>query len=57
MGKPVPLDARGLARWTIANQKPGPGNHRLSASYLASKGSVFLPSSSIEKVVFIPGIR
>jgi hypothetical protein len=56
IGEPVRVDARGLARWREANRKPA-GNHRLSARYLPSKGSVFLPSSSTEKVVLIPAIR
>ena len=54
MGKPVPLDARGLAKWTAATK---PGEHRLSAHYLPNKGSVFMPSSSLEKVVVLRGAR
>jgi hypothetical protein len=55
MGKPVQLDAHGLARWQAATVKPG--EHRLSARYLPNKGSLFLPSGSEEKVVVVMGAR
>jgi hypothetical protein len=55
IGKPVRLDARGSARSTAAGQKPG--EHRLSARYLPDKGSVFMPSSSKEKVMVVGGGR
>jgi hypothetical protein len=54
-GNPVRLDAHGLARWKGTGHKPG--EHRLSARYLPDKGSVFLPSSSEDKVVVIGGAR
>ena len=55
MGKPIQLDAHGLAKSPAASQKPG--EHRLSARYLPSNGSVFLPSGSEEKVAVVTGAR
>jgi len=55
IGKPVRLDARGLATWKAASHKSG--EHRLSACYLPNKGSVFLSSSSEDKVVVIRDAR
>lgn len=44
VGKSVPLDATGHARWTTSPRIVG--DHRVVAAYVPAKGSVFLPSTS-----------
>jgi hypothetical protein len=52
VGKPVRLDRYGQATWKTSSLKPG--EHKVSASYIPS-GSVFLPSSSSERVHTVRG--
>ena len=47
-GEPVPVDGRGGAKWETAQLKVG--THRITASYVPGGGSVFLPSTSLEKL-------
>lgn len=46
VGKRVPLDATGHARWTTASRVVG--DHRVVAEYVPAKGSAFLPSTSAD---------
>jgi lysyl endopeptidase len=46
-GPPVQLEPEGQATWT---ERLRPGKHKVTASYMPSEGSVFLPSSSPEMV-------
>ncbi len=48
VGEPVKLDSKGRATWETPRLKVG--QHRVAASYIASQGSVFLASSSLEKL-------
>jgi hypothetical protein len=47
-GGPVTVDARGRATWETSGLRVG--THRVTASYLPGADSVFLPSTSLEKV-------
>jgi hypothetical protein len=47
VGEPVKLDSKGLATWETSRLKVG--NHHVLASYLPSKSSVFLASTSFDK--------
>lgn len=47
-GLPMPLNAKGGAKWETAKLKVG--EHRITASYLPSDDSVYLPSTSLEKI-------
>ncbi len=44
VGRPLRLDSRGQAMWKTSSLKPG--KHKVTASYIPSLGSVFLPSTS-----------
>jgi len=46
-GAPVNLNNKGGAIWSTSQLKEG--THRITASYLPSDGSAFLPSTSLEK--------
>lgn len=46
-GEPLKLDAKGQATWKTA--RIDLGNHRVAASYIPTKGSVFLVSSSLDE--------
>ena len=48
VGKPVKLDANGQATWKTSTIKPG--RHQVAASYMPEKGSVFLASTSVDKL-------
>jgi len=48
VGEPIKLDSKGRAAWDTSRLKVG--NHYVSASYVPSGGSPFLPSSSGEKL-------
>jgi hypothetical protein len=48
VGGPVKLDSNGRATWETSRLKVG--NHRIAASYSPGKGSVFLASTSFEKL-------
>jgi len=52
-GLPVKL-ANGRAIWKTRSLKPG--EHKVAARYIPGKGSVFLASSSLEKVHVVRGI-
>lgn len=47
-GQPVKLDANGRAVWTTSQLKAG--RHHVVARYVPTEGSVFLPSTSFEKL-------
>ena len=47
VGKPIKLDSKGQARWKVSSLKVG--KHRIAARYIPSKGSAFLPSSSLDE--------
>ncbi|HTD22395.1 MAG TPA: S8 family serine peptidase [Terriglobales bacterium] len=44
IGRPLRLDSKGQAIWKTSSLKPG--KHKVTASYIPSLGSVFLPSTS-----------
>ncbi len=46
-GEPIALGANGRAAWTASSLEAG--NHQVTAGYVPSKGSIFLPSSSLGK--------
>jgi hypothetical protein len=48
VGEPVKLDSKGRATWETPRLKVG--KHRVGATYIPSQRSVFLPSSSLEKI-------
>jgi subtilisin family serine protease len=48
VGAPVKLDSKGRATWETSRLKVG--IHRVAASYIPSQGSVFLASTSLEKL-------
>jgi len=48
VGAPVKLDSKGRATWETSRLKVG--THRVAASYIPSQGSVFLASTSLEKL-------
>lgn len=47
-GEPVNIDARGRATWETSHLKVG--THRVTASYVPGTDSMFLPSTSLEKL-------
>ncbi len=47
VGKPVKLDAKGQARWKVSSLRAG--KSRIAARYIPAKGSVFLPSVSLDE--------
>ena len=47
VGNPVPLDQNGEATWNASDLPVG--EHQVRASYIATKGSVFLNSSSFDE--------
>lgn len=47
-GGPVTVDAKGRAKWETSHLKVG--THRITASYMPGPDSVFLPSTSLEKL-------
>ena len=51
VGEMVKLNSMGRASWIGKNLKPGA--HQLVAQYLPSKGSAFLASSSIDKMLTV----
>jgi hypothetical protein len=53
VGGPERLDAKGQARWKTSSLKRG--KHEVSASYVPSTGSAFLPSDSPEHVHIVRG--
>jgi Bacterial Ig-like domain (group 3) len=48
IGEPVTVDAKGRATWETSKLRVG--THRVTASYLPGADSVFLPSTSLEKL-------
>jgi hypothetical protein len=48
VGEPVKLDSKGRATWETSRLKVG--THRVAASYIPSKGSGFLASTSRERI-------
>ncbi len=48
VGEPVKLDSKGRATWETSRLKVR--THRVAASYIPSKGSVFLASTSLERI-------
>jgi hypothetical protein len=48
VGEPVPLNRKGGATWATSQLKAG--THKVTASYLPSSDSVFLPSTSLDKL-------
>jgi hypothetical protein len=54
-GKPVNLDSKGHATWTTNTLKPE--EHRVTATYVPAKGSVFLPSTSLEEIHVVAQVR
>jgi subtilisin family serine protease len=46
--RPIKLDPHGQAIWRTASLKPG--KHRVAATYIPDKGSVFLPSISLDEI-------
>ena len=50
-GEPVELEKEGRAIWQLSEIKAG--DHRLSATYVPAKGSVFISSSSFEIPHFV----
>jgi hypothetical protein len=48
VGTPIPLNSKGGAIWTTSQIKAG--THRVTASYIPSAESVFLPSTSLDKL-------
>jgi Bacterial Ig-like domain (group 3) len=48
VGEPIELNAKSRARWTTSRLKVG--THRVTASYVPSADSEFLPSTSLEKL-------
>jgi len=53
VGKPVRLDANGVARWKTSSLKAG--KHKVSAIYTPSKGSAFLASTSLGQLHTVGG--
>jgi hypothetical protein len=47
-GEPVTVDAKGRAKWETSRLRTG--THRITASYIPGADSVFLPSTSSEKL-------
>lgn len=47
-GTPVALNAKGRAAWSTSNLKVG--KHKVTASYMPAQDSMFLPSTSLEKL-------
>jgi hypothetical protein len=48
VGEPITVDAKGRARWETSRLKVG--THRITASYVPGADSMFLPSTSLEKL-------
>jgi hypothetical protein len=48
VGEPVTVDAKGRAKWETSQLKFG--THRVTAGYLPGADSMFLPSTSLEKI-------
>jgi hypothetical protein len=52
-GQPLPLDSRGQATWRTTSLKPG--KRRVSATYIPTPGSDFLPSTSSDEIHTVKG--
>lgn len=48
VGPPLELDAKGQATWRTSNLTPG--KHKVTATYIPSPGTVFLPSTSADEL-------
>jgi len=48
VGEPVKVDAKGRAKWETSRLKVG--THRVTAHYIPGADTVFLPSTSLEKI-------
>jgi hypothetical protein len=48
VGAPIKLDSKGQASWKTSSLKPD--KHRVAATYVPYKGSVFLPSTSLDEL-------
>ena len=53
LGELVELDAKGRAVWEASGLKVG--SHRVAVRYVPAKGSMFLPSASVEKIHTVKG--
>jgi hypothetical protein len=51
VGKPVKLDSKGQATWKTSRLKVD--RHQVRATYIPDKGSVFLPSISLDEVLAV----
>jgi hypothetical protein len=47
-GQPLQLDSKGQAKWRTTSLKPG--KHKVTATYIPTPGSIFLPSTSADEV-------